>query len=78
MNEGSSTPSPYGDWLRVLLHKTTSCRNEKLLTTIRVLVKQCDQIIEKFSNFIRCCLSDAVKNVVHNFGQANFGPVDAS
>ena len=39
------------------------------------MVKQCDQITEKFSNFIGCCLSNVVKNVVHNCGQATFGPV---
>ena len=30
---GSSTPSPYRDWLRVLAHKATNDRN-KLLTTL--------------------------------------------
>ena len=32
-SEGSSTPSPYRDWLRVLVHKVTNDRN-KLLTML--------------------------------------------
>ena len=66
--EGSSTPSPYRDWLRVLAHKATNDRN-KLLT---ILLNRLKYILFNNAKGLFCvtqveCSSNNVIRLSRNF-----------
>ena len=67
-SEGSSTPSPYRDWLRVLAHKATNDRN-KLLT---MLLNRLKYILFNNTKGLFCvtqveCSSNNVIRLLRNF-----------